>query len=135
MIISINLLRSITVKVMDVERKSSRAVKKPDFYAPPAVAVVRQLSDGDESEIQEKRSRNKKTKTKTRVVVGASDTEESEHETEKVITNKKPKAKGAPKSKEIKITKGSFLGEYLNLNDHRAICSLNLSLFVVLPLY
>ena len=88
---------------MEGERKSSRTVKKPDFFAPVA-AVSRQVSDGDDSEVEmaAKPKRNSKKTNKA-----GSYESDSDHEAQVKDIIAKVKRPNAP----LKIVSGSLFGK------------------------
>lgn len=102
---------------MEGERKSTRVTKKPQFYAPPVdIAVVRQHSDPEDSEMEAPRRsgiRKAKGKSKAKVVGGVdTDTDDSDHEPVKAVT-KKSRVRVPAKAKEVSIPQGSLLDKVL----------------------
>lgn len=100
---------------MEGERKSSRATKKPQFYAPPVeVAVVRQTSDAESDAEVSKKPRGKKVKSKPKIVGGANtDTDDSDHEPAAKPVPKKSRARAPVKAKETNVPKGSLLDKVM----------------------
>lgn len=105
---------------MEGERKSSRATKKPQFYAPPdAPAVVRQTSDAEGSDAEApNRPRTKKvttSKRRAKVVGGANtDTDDSDHEPAQKTLAKKSRARAPAKTKETNVPQGSLLDKVMS---------------------
>lgn len=91
------------------ERKSSRTVKKPDFFVPPVNAVVsRQASDGSDSD-SDADTPNRSTK-RTNKGKG-SNTEKGNDSDDDGVARVKSTKKGQMKPITIKINSGSILGK------------------------
>ena len=95
------------------ERKSSRTVKKPDFFAPPAITAVtsRQVSDGSDSD-SDAVTGHKKTVKRTIKGKGRNTRRRDEDSDDEGFnqTQVKSNKKGQVKTVTIKINSGSILG-------------------------